>query len=131
MARARALSSPRSEAAREEHWMLFRNRFPMRSGLDPTQDGGGPRVGMVEEGEEAGESLMTALAGVIGADMLILRTKVGMLRLSRVGGAIVGRGWSFRRREAALLDGWNSEDFRTSSSMFILFLLTYKSYAGE
>jgi len=119
MARARALSSPRSEAAREEHWMLFRNRFPMRSGLDPTQDGGGPRVGMVEEGEEAGEILMTALAGVIGADMLILRTKVGMLRLSRVGGAIVGRGWSFRRREAALIDGWDSENFWTSLSMFM------------
>ena len=36
--------------AREEHWTLFRNGFLIWSGFEPTQDGGGPRVGMVGEG---------------------------------------------------------------------------------
>ena len=72
--------------------MLFKNRFLIVSGLEPTQDGGGPKVGMVGEGEEVGEISMIALAGVAGANILILGTKVGMLRLSRVGGAIGGRG---------------------------------------
>ncbi len=110
---------------------MLRNRFLMASGLLPTQDGGGPRMGIVGEGEEAGEILITALAGAMGADMLILGTKVGMLRLSRVGGAMVGRGWIFERREAALIDGWDSENFRTSSSAFMSSLLTHESCAGE
>ncbi len=104
----RALSSLRLEMARDKHWTLFRNGFLMLSGLDLTQDGGGPRVGMVGEGEEAGEILIMVLAG---ADMSILGTKVGMLRLLRVGEAMMGRGWVFKRREAALIDGWDCENF--------------------
>ncbi len=88
-------------------------------------------MGTVGEREDMGEISITALAGVLGADMSFFRAKVGISRLEIVGGAMVGSRWIFERREAALLDGWNSEDFRTSSSMFILFLLTYKSYAGE
>jgi len=60
---------------------------------------------MVGKGEEVGEISITALAGVAGADISILGTKMGMLELLMVGGAMVGRGWSFRRREAALIDG--------------------------
>ncbi len=37
MARARALSSPRLETAREKHWMLFRNGFLVALGLELTQ----------------------------------------------------------------------------------------------
>ena len=55
--------------------------------------------------EEVGEISMTVLAGVAGADMLILGTKVGMLGLSRVGGAMVGRGWVFEKIEAVLIAG--------------------------
>ena len=80
-------------------------------GLDPTQDGGGPRVGMVGEGEEVGEILIMALAGVTGADMLILGTKVGIKRLSMDGGAMVGRGWVSEWREVALINGWDCENF--------------------
>ncbi len=64
----------------------------MLLGLKPTQDRGGPKVGIVGEGEKAGEISRMALAGVVEADMLILGTKVGMLRLLRVGGAMVGKG---------------------------------------
>ncbi len=99
--------------------------------LEPTQDGGRPRVGMVGEGEEAGEILIMVLAGVVGADMSILGTKVGMLRLSMVGGAMVGRGWSFRRREAALIECWDCENFWTSLSAFMLSSLTHELCAGE
>ena len=99
------LSSPRSEAAREEHWTLFRNGFLISLRLDPTQDGGSPRVGTVREGEEVGEISIMVLAGVMGADMSILGTKVGMLRLLRVGGAMVGRGWISGWREPVLIAG--------------------------
>jgi len=71
---------------------MFRNRFLRALGLEPTQDRGGPKVGIVGEGEEAGEISIKALVGVVGADMLILGTKVGMLRLLRVEGAMMGRG---------------------------------------
>ncbi len=90
--RVRALSSSRSETAREKQVTMFRNRFLRALGLEPTQDRGGPKVGIVGEGEEAGEISITALVGVVGADMLILGTKVGMLRLLRVEGAMMGRG---------------------------------------
>ncbi len=93
--------------ARKEHWTLFRNGFLIWSGFEPTQDGGGPRVGMVGEGEEAGEVSIMALAGVVGAVMLILGAKMGMLELLRVGGAMVGRGWISGQREAVLIDGWD------------------------
>ncbi len=85
--------------------MLFKNEFLMALGLEPAQDRGRPRVGIVGEGEEVGEISITALAGVAGADMSILETKVGMLRLSRVGGAMVGRGLIFERIEVALIMG--------------------------
>ena len=83
------------------------------------------------EGEEVGEISMMVLAGVVGIDMSILGTKVGMLRLSRVGGAMVGRGWIFKRREAALIDGWDCENFWTSLSVFMSSLLTHESCARE
>ncbi len=35
-AKVRALSSPRLETDRDEHWMLFRNGFLMLSRLEPT-----------------------------------------------------------------------------------------------
>ncbi len=73
------LSSPRSETAREEHWMLFRNGFLMASGLVPTQDGGGPKTGIVGEGEEAGEISIMALAGVMLLPILLLLLKQPML----------------------------------------------------
>jgi len=69
--------------------------------------------------------------GVAEADMSILEMKVGMLRLSRIGGAMVGKGWIFKRMEAALIMGWDSETFWTSSSTFMSSLLTHKSCAGE
>ena len=80
------------EIVSKEQVTVFRKGFLMELGLEPTQDRGGPRTGIVGEREEAGEISITALAGVVGADMSILETKVGMLRLSRVGGAMVGRG---------------------------------------
>ncbi len=55
------------------------------------------------EGEEVEEISIMALAGVAEADMSILGMKVGMLRLLRVGGAMVGRGWFFEKMEAALI----------------------------
>ncbi len=110
---------------------MLRNGFLMVLGLELTQDGAGPRTGMVGEGEEAGEISMMALAGVMGADISLIGAKVGMSRLLRVGGAMVGRGWIFERREAALIDGWDSENFRTSSSMFMSSSLTHESCAGE
>jgi len=88
-------------------------------------------MGMVEKGEEAEEISMMALVGVMGADISIPGAKVGMLRLSRVGGAMVGSGWIFRRREVALIDGWDSENFWTSSSAFMSSLLTHESCVGE
>ncbi len=57
------------------------------------------------EGEEVGEILMMALAGVLGVDISFLKAMVGISRLLRVGGAMVGSGWIFKRREAALIDG--------------------------
>ncbi len=86
------LSSPRSEVASKEQVTVFRNRFPILSGLVPTQDGAGPKVGGVWGGEEAGEISITALTGLVGANMSILWAKVGMEILSRVGGAMVGSG---------------------------------------
>ena len=86
---------------------------------------------MVGEGEEVGEISIMALAGVTGADMLILRTKVEMLRLSRVEGAMVGRGWISKRREVVLIDGWDCENFWTSSSIFMSSSLTHESCARE
>ncbi len=83
------------------------------------------------EREEVGEISMMALVGVVGADMSILGTKVGMLRLLRVGGAMVGRGWISERREAVLIDGWDCENFWTSLSVFMSSLLTYESCAEE
>jgi len=62
-------------------------------------------VGIVGEGEEAREILITALAGVAVVDMLILGIKVRMLRLSRVRGAMVGKGWIFERMEVVLIMG--------------------------
>jgi len=85
----------------------------------------------VGEGEEVGEISMMVLAGVVGIDMSILGTKVGMLRLSRVGGAMVGRGWVFKRRDATLIVGWDLENFWTSSSTFMSSLLTQELWAGE
>ncbi len=123
MVSTRALSSPRLETASEKQVTVFRNRFLMALGLEPTQDGAGPRTGIVGEGEEVGEISMMALAGVMGADMSILGTKVGMLRLSRVGGAMVGSGWIFER-EVVLIDGWDSENFQISLSMFMSSSLT-------
>ncbi len=110
---------------------MFRKGFLIPSGLVPTQDGGGPKMGTVGEGEEAGEISMTALAGVLGADMSFLKAMVGMLRLLRVGGTMVGSGWIFKRREAVLIDGWDSENFWTSSSTFMSSLLTHESCTGE
>ncbi len=130
MARARVLSSPRSEMASKEQVTVFRNGFLMASGLELTQDGAGPKMGFVGEGEEAGEISIMALAGVFGADMSFLRAMVGMSRLLRVGEAMVGSGWISERREAALIDGWDSKHFWTSSSAFML-LLTHESCAGE
>ncbi len=66
---------------------------------------------MVGEGEEAGKISITALAGVTGADMSILGTKVGMLRLLRVGGAMVGRRWVSGLSEVVLITGWDCENF--------------------
>ncbi len=88
-------------------------------------------MGIVGEGEEAREILITALAGVAVVDMLILGTKVRMLRLSRVRGAMVGKGWIFERMKVVLIMGWDSENFWTSSSAFMSSLLTYESCAGE
>jgi len=85
----------------------------------------------VGEGEEVGEISIIVLVGVVGADILILRTKVGMLRLLRVGVAMVGRWSIFKRRETALIDGWDCENFWTSSSMFMSSLLTHESCTGE
>ncbi len=62
-------------------------------------------MGIVGEGEEAREILITALAGVAVVDMLILGIKVRMLRLSRVRGAMVGKGWIFERMEVVLIMG--------------------------
>ena len=122
--RARALSSPSSERGSEEQVTVLRNGFLMVLGLEPTQDGARPRTGMVGEGEEAGEISMMALAGVTGADISLIGAKVGMSRLLRVGGAMVGRGWIFERVEVALIIDWDSENFWTSSSAFMLSSLT-------
>ncbi len=97
---------------------MFKKGFLMLSGLEPTQDGAGPKTGTVGEGEEVGEILMMALAGVLGADMLFLK-------------AMVGSGWIFERREVAFIDSWDSENFQTSSSMFMSSLLTHESCIGE
>ncbi len=83
------------------------------------------------EGEEAGEISMTALAGVLGAVMSFLKAMVGMSRLLRVGGAMVGSRWIFEMREVVLIDGWDSENFWTSLSMFMSSSLTHESCAGE
>ncbi len=88
-------------------------------------------MGIVREGEEAGEISMMVLTGEVKADMLFLGRTVGMQELSTVGGAMMGRGWIFKRMEAALIMGWDSETFWTSSSTFMLSLLTHKSCAGE
>ena len=83
------------------------------------------------EGEEVEEISIMALAGVVGADISIFGARVGMLEFSKVGGAMVSRGWIFKRREAALIDGWDCENFWTSSSAFMSSLLTHESYTGE
>jgi len=90
--RESALSSPRLEIASKEQVTVLRNRFLILSGLVPTQDRASPKVGGDWGGEEAGEISITALAGVVGADMSFLWAKVGMSRLLRVGGAMVGSG---------------------------------------
>ena len=53
---------------------VFINRFLMVSELALTQEGAGSRMGIVGEGEEVEEILMTVLTGVgvVGADMLFL-----------------------------------------------------------
>ena len=127
----RLLSSPRSEVASEEQTTVFRNGFLIDSGWVPTHDRAGPKTRGVCGGEEAGEILITALAGVVGADMSTLWAKVGRLRLSRVGGAMVGSGWFFERMEVLLIDGWDSENFWTSLSAFMSSLLTHESCVGE
>ena len=71
---------------------VFRKGFLMALGLKPTQDGAGPRMGIVGEGEEAGEISIIALVGVLGADMSFLRAMVGISRFERVRGAMVGNG---------------------------------------
>ncbi len=129
--RARALSSPRLETASEKQVTVFKKGFLMLLGLEPTQDGAGPKTGIVGEGEEVGEISMMALAGVLGADMLFLKAMVGMSRLLRVGGAMVGSGWIFERREVALIDGWDSENFQTSLSAFMSSSLTHESCTEE
>jgi len=76
----------------EKQVTVFRKGFLMELGLEPTQDGAGPKIGTVGEGEKVGEISIMALAGVLGADMSFLKAMVGMLRLLRVGGAMVGGG---------------------------------------
>jgi len=80
------------EAASEEQTTVFRNGFLIVLGWVLTHDGAGPKIGGDCEGEEAREISITALAGVVGADILILWAKVGRLRLSMVEGAMVGSG---------------------------------------
>ena len=117
MARTRALSSPRSEAGRDEHRIVFRNGFLIVSGLAPTQEGAGPRIGG-GEGDEAGEMSMTALTGrgVVGADMLLLGEC---------------EGWSFVAMVMVLICSWALRKFLTSSSACMSSSLTHESCAGE
>jgi len=86
-------------------------RIPNPVGVGSNPGGGGPRVGTVGEGEEVGEILITALAGVMGADIWIFGARVGMLSLSMVGRATVGRRWVSGWREAVLIAGWDCENF--------------------
>jgi hypothetical protein len=56
-----------------EQRTVFMNRFLMVPELAPTQEGAGPRMGIVGEGEKVGEILITVLTevGVVGADMFL------------------------------------------------------------
>jgi len=64
--------------ASQEQTMVFRKGFLIDLGLEPTQDGAGPKMGTAGEGEEVGEISMMVLAGVLGADMSFLRAMVGV-----------------------------------------------------